>query len=376
MSCTDDNTGASDVELDRQDTARLRSLTEDDVNATQRGRRNTRGETENDGLAFPNDPFHPVNDENNSLEDSINIAAEDRETIGLATGAFGGAFGGPEPIDVEEALTDVVRAQIKTAPAVFESESYYRPRYALLDADIFKRVMGEEGGLLEFNENVIGPSANRMLAESRSSSRTADIEDLERLGPRVSEAYRASNPEQAAILDELTRQAAARVESGRELSPGARRAAEQDVRAAYNDRGLLRSNPSIAAEILNLESARDNRQARARDFAAGVFGLREQTEGDPVNVVLGRPATDAGLAVSQQAFGGGFGGDTGQFNPSDPGALGILQGNQDVQANLYALGFQANEDRKNNIFNARIDSEISRRNRDAQLTSDIIGIFA
>jgi hypothetical protein len=81
----------------------------------------------------------------------------------------------------------------------------------------------------------------------------------------------ASAPNQ--IEAELQRQAQEELALGRSLSPEQERAAQQSARGAFAARGLGTSAGSAAAEILNRDSAAQQRLDQRRQFALGANSL-------------------------------------------------------------------------------------------------------
>lgn len=149
---------------------------------------------------------------------------------GFSTPSAPGMFPPPPERDIGQEYREIIDAQIDVAPDVWALEREYRPKYAALDL-----------GIMAMSQPVL----NRLTAMSR----TQDVRDLERLGPRAVEAARSANPNVALLLDELSGQAQAELERGGELSPDHARAVEQATRAGYADRGLVHSNPAITEEV-------------------------------------------------------------------------------------------------------------------------------
>lgn len=226
------------------------------------------------------------------------------------------------------------------------------------------RTHTEEGeGILNLLQEAY-PIVGEIESDARTQSRTADIEDVENLGRRATEAFYSANPRLAAQMErleglsagfeptaleasitadalnptapasvtelasrargvgedsitgllrdeaagagpspiraEMTRQAMDELALGRQLSPEEARDAEQQARAAYNDRGLVRSNRAVASEILNRDSVARQREAQRRGFASGVEGLLQTDQANTRNFQLG--AQRAGLADRGQQF--------------------------------------------------------------------------
>jgi hypothetical protein len=158
-------------------------------------------------------------------------------------------------------------------------------------------------GLLDIYENDLYPFArdqavaDQAAQESlQSSQRAADIADIEVLGGRARDAFRAANP----IISELSDQALEDVRLRGRLSPEELREVEQRSRAEFSNRGLVRSNPAVVSEFLNRDTVTRNKMFQDRDFALRVAGMEQ----DPWLAVLGRPGSQVNsTAAAQGTFG-------------------------------------------------------------------------
>lgn len=149
-------------------------------------------------------------------------------------------------------------------------------------------------------------------ANARSSSyqRGANLADMESLAPRADALRRQLNPELFASLDridgtagsytagdgldrsalqrELEAQALADLQRGGALSPEEQRIAQQQARGASMAAGLGGQTSALAAEVLNLDSARRARLDQARNFAGAVdasgFSQRATAEQSRQNI--------------------------------------------------------------------------------------------
>lgn len=142
-----------------------------------------------------------------------------------------------------------------------------------------------------------------------------------RLMPQIEQDAAGGLNRRTAIQAELERQAMEELASGGRLSAEGQRLAQQSARAAAADRGTLFNNSAMLDEVMNAEALREQRLARARQFAATTdaagFG---QTVGNR-DYALG--VTDRGNSLStfnagleQQARGTNFAaaGDMERFN--------------------------------------------------------------
>lgn len=110
----------------------------------------------------------------------------------------------PTPVDPGQAALSFVNAMADPAlqARLLAAEQQFRPQYAALNlADINAYLLGTQGqpGALEL-QDIAARRAAETEAAARGVARAADIADVERLGPRAAEAFRAANPQLAAAM--------------------------------------------------------------------------------------------------------------------------------------------------------------------------------
>ena len=179
------------------------------------------------------------------------------------------------------------------------------------------------------------PALSNLQATTNTAARQADIADVTNLGGQAVAAYRNANPEltsatnslsaniaadraaggpsvangqlasgsplmgtleadaaaklnsRTALQAELERQAMAELGTGGRLSAQGTRDAEQAVRAAAADRGMVMSNSTIFNEALNKESLVRQRQAEARALGLTVDAAGVNQDTNNRNYALG-----------------------------------------------------------------------------------------
>jgi len=253
----------------------------------------------------------------------------------------------PKPRDYAQETRDTMEAQIDLAPDKYAAESsdeYGRPAYAQLDLRVLREVMmGKDGqpGLLELYEQDVMPRLGQAEANARRVAREADIQDVEDLGVRATEAFRAANPEQAALMDELNRQAMSDLEAGASLPPDLAREMEQQVRSAQAARGMGFGMADVGQEALVKGLQAEQLQRRRQAFAQQIAGMNAATAQDPFMAILGRPGLSVGQAGMVAGQGQGF--NPGNvFNPESAYAGSLF-------ANNYAGKLNANIAGANNM---------------------------
>ena len=246
----------------------------------------------------------------------------------------GGKGRAPKPVDPGQASLDYVQGMSDPAlqQRLLSAEQTFRPQYEELDlASINRLLQGAAGhpGLME-QLGRVAPEMAGIEAEAAGVQREADVADVERLLPRVTEAQRAADPELHGLRDDLLGEARREMALGGRLSPEEQRLATQTAREAGVARGRGLDQGTMAGEVLNRQGFADARQDRARQFGLGAAGMGAGTATDPFMAILGRPGQGAAQA-------GGMLGQGYQMT----GQLGPTLFNPDAGVNL-ALGQQAN----------------------------------
>lgn len=244
----------------------------------------------------------------------------------------------PEPRSYAKEMGDTLETQIDLAPdkyAAEASDEYGRPAYAQLDLRVLREtMMGKDGqpGLLELYENEVMPRLGQAEANARRVAREADISDVEDLGVRASEAFKAANPEQAALMDELNAQAMSELSSGASLPPSLTRELDQYVRGGQASRGMGFGMADVGQEALIKGMAAEQLQRRRQGFAQQIAGMNAANTQDPFMAILGRP----GVSVNQAGMiaGQGQGMNPGNtFNPESAYAGSLYANNFNAAGN-------------------------------------------
>ena len=198
---------------------------------------------------------------------------------------------------------------------ILEAEALYRPRYTALElAEQEAALFGREGqmGLLEMQRRA-GEEAIDFEEAARERQIRRETALLGELGPEVTEALRAADPQAARLADLQAQQAEAAyrqaetlsAEAEGRLSPERAREAEQAARMAGVARGRVGDAGTMAQELLGREASRAQLRAEARQAGQLGFGQARQMGGDPSAFLFGRPTqqTQMGSQLYGQAFG-------------------------------------------------------------------------
>lgn len=215
-----------------------------------------------------------------------------------------------------ETAGDILDAKVQYAPDVFAAESsqqYGQPAYARMNQNIQNELLfGEAGAGL--NQVEAGKRLAAEMAEqnriSQDAQRENELANVENLGGRYMDAINQANPELTALRSKIGEQgmeALGRTYDTR-MTDEDMRNATQGARQGYADRGMFRSNPSVAAEVLQTDQYRRYLEDRARgheqqdrQFALGAGQFTATTSADPLQAVLGRPGHN--IANNAQALG-------------------------------------------------------------------------
>ena len=254
----------------------------------------------------------------------------------------------PPPRDYAKETRDTLQAQIDLAPELFAAEAsqeYGRPAEARLNLQVLRDLMrGTDGqpGLLELYERDIMPGLARADVAGLDVSREGDIAAVERLGQRATEAFRQANPEQAALMAELNRQAQAELAAGAALPPSLSRELDQFVRGGQAARGFGYGIADLGQEALVKGMAAEQLQRRRQGFAQQIAALNTATTADPFMAILGKPGVGVGAGQALAMQGQGMAPQQ-VFNPESTyaGSLAASNYNAALNANIASANARA-----------------------------------
>jgi len=251
----------------------------------------------------------------------------------------------PPPRNLAQEGRDTLQAQIDLADPLYQAESKYGPLYADLEVETLRRTLkgnDKNRGLLDLLEEIT-PQISRVTAEQTRAQRGADIRDVLELGPESRRAIEAADPQQAALIAELTRQAQDELSAGAGLDPSLRREVQQGIREGQAARGFGFGPNDLFEEAFSLGTAGQALRDRRRGFAGSVMGLRSQLYGDPFMQILGRPSFNTAQSnlLTQQGQGMAASAGPGLFNPFDPYAGDLYNTNYNAAAAAKIAGANA-----------------------------------
>ena len=215
----------------------------------------------------------------------------------------------PPARDYARETYDTLQTQINLAPDLYAAEERFRPKYAQLDLDIAKQLAPDLLDLYETSQRRLGALDRETLAAQRE----ADISAIEDYGTRAMQGYRAAadaaNPEQAALMAELNKQALSDLQLGGQLNASEQRDLQQAARGAQAARGFGYGINDAAIESWAQMQGSDQKRRQRQGFAQSMAGLNQANSVDPFMAILGRPSS------MTPAMTGSFVGQAQGFNP-------------------------------------------------------------
>ena len=189
-------------------------------------------------------------------------------------------------------------------------------------------------GLMDILEKDIMPAMSRSENATNLAQRTADIQSVELLGNRASEAYLNADPRSKGLLEEINRQSLAALKTEGALTDQQSRYATQVARQGMNARGLTLGNQGIGAEVLSTYQLTEQRKMANYQNAQATLGLNKAFTADPFQAILGRQGQAFGAGVGQQQFASGFASNIGPktFSPENQYAADMANSNQQTAA--------------------------------------------
>jgi hypothetical protein len=150
------------------------------------------------------------------------------------------------------------------------------------------------------------------------------------------------------LQSQLQQQASSLLGAGGGLTQGETMAAQQSARAAYADRGRLRGNAGIGAEILGTDQAQRARLMQNAQFAQGVDASGQQQLNQNRGYAQGVQAQNQGLSQ----FNAGQQNQLGQFNAGQRTGISQFNTGQANQIGASLAQFNAGQNQQNSQFNA------------------------
>lgn len=186
-----------------------------------------------------------------------------------ALGAGVGDVDHAEPRFVGKELPNNLKTLLGMAPDLFGGESQWQPQYADLANSLFNKNVT---GTLNTLENA-QPQLNRL----NSASRAGMVNDFQTLGPGIQQAWRTSNPQMAALLDQLNGVTSSELSAGSTLGPDLANTLAQSYRGAQTARGMGmgRGDAGLESYMTAKEGMNllNNRMGNARSTLATNAGI-------------------------------------------------------------------------------------------------------
>ena len=246
--------------------------------------------------------------------------------MGLAD-TFGDWFGSKAELPPKRTLGQDIGDVVANYPQMFDLKEKYDPLEAARASRISRQSSMDALGLYED----MTPRMSGLTASANTAARSADIGDVESLGPRNLAALKAANPELARLLDTMTGQAQSDLESP--TPEWLLRDSTQSTlgRQAYAGGG--HSVRDFAGEVLGRGRAAEDFKTQRFGRAANVAGLNREAYGDPFQSIVGR---SSGAVPATMGIRGAGGSSDATFNDlfGRAGAINDLNYNAGYSANL------------------------------------------
>lgn len=246
---------------------------------------------------------------------------------------MGSTVSTPPDRNYAQETRDTLQAQIDLAPARYEAEAAYRPKYAALDLQTLDQSLaGAEGnrGLLDIYENTVYPALSRVDAADRRARAATDLSLIQEQAPKVTTALRQASGT-ADLVAGLEKAAKEGLDAGAGLDPSLANEVAQGVRAGQAARGFGFGSPDAIAEAFARGERGNALRQQRQQFATQTVGTLQATGGDPVMALLGRPSQTLGMGQSVTAQGQGFT-PSSLFNPESGYAGDIYNTNYNASA--------------------------------------------
>lgn len=171
----------------------------------------------------------------------------------------------PKPRDYKQEMLDAMAGQEAIQPRLLALERQYQPMYQRLQQEMMDRQM-------EYQLDSYGKAIPKAAALSGQFA-DAMAPVYGRMGELSQTAYRQGvGAPTMGLYDSLLSDASTDLAAGRGLTPEMTKQAQQAAREAMAARGLS-GNQAITAEVLLNYGMGQDRQDRARQFAANVYGF-------------------------------------------------------------------------------------------------------
>ena len=293
--------------------------------------------------------------------------------------------------------SDTLAAQLALAPQQYAAEAQFQPQYNALNLQMANQSLN---GTTDANGNYtpgllsmysqLTPQLGNISAAANTQQRSADIADVNNLGPQATQALLNANPllntslqranslyaptnnaqtnllnsqlTNGGVTSALNQQAQNLLSTNGALSPEEQRQADQQTRAAYAARGMAMGPQAIGAEVQNRLINQYNRNQQNistassinqnyinnlgqaaqlnnaqtgmdRSYATQLVGVNQAALGDPFQTILGRPSSAYNSMASTYNQGQSNTASSGPslFNPESSYASNIYTSNTQAQ---------------------------------------------
>lgn len=243
----------------------------------------------------------------------------------------------PAPRDYKQEMLDSMAGQEAIQPRLLELERQYQPQYQKLQQEMMDRQMA-------FQMDSYGKAIPRS-AELSSQYTNAMSPVYGQIGEQSMGAYRQGlGSGTMGLYDTMNQQAMEGLQAGSGLTAQMTQQSQQAARAAMAARGLT-GNQAVAQEVLNSYNLGVDREARARQYAQGTYGLGVQNFQQAMGSYGNQMVTQANAYSPANLYGNAYNMSQGLgaqiFNPEDQYNSALIGANRQEAMSVKMANQQA-----------------------------------
>jgi hypothetical protein len=170
-------------------------------------------------------------------------------------------------------------------PDILSLQNQYQGQFTEANLqNLTDELMGVNGqpGYLSTYANEVVPTITGAQTAANTATRTANVADMNNLGPAAAATVRSINPGQTALMDSLTQTATDQLNLGTQLDPDTASNITSSVRNNWASRGLGTSAPASLDEAMQLYAGGQNLLQQRESSAGAVAGMNNSFYTNPV----------------------------------------------------------------------------------------------
>lgn len=242
-----------------------------------------------------------------------------------------------------QSMSEILSAQIKYAPKVYEQEAKYQPLYQKLQSQIEAQTAADQIALYQ----KLQPSYSNLEAQSVKATQASQLAGLQQTAPEYIKAFQAAQGVggiNQAIQGYAEQNLGQQMGAGFKISPEEQRSLEQQTLSNYAGRGTALGSQAGLANVLNRYQYIQGRQQQALGQATGIGSYLSQQSQPALASYYQQPmyAGSFGGQAAQNALMGQQQAGAQYFNPESQVGMGSIYGAYNAQMGLAGAQAQAN----------------------------------